>query len=254
MRKVVYFDESSAIDLIDIIKKGRSQEIIENIISKANELEAKGGFGTGILNLLTTGFTGGIKGGFSRDKESIVSITITNTILTSFLELINAEEEKKKEVLTLSIIKTKLIEIVPESATFIKVVAPFTKIFKEVEEVKNEAMTGYENINFHAMDDVLANAKGYYELIATSEDDKKYIVRFNLEGFRNNYRIQDLQRMNLTLYGVKVGNMNMEMLNFKNELSLEQTKNQNLGFSGLNNSTNPEGILDIVDVIFAGVE
>lgn len=252
MRKVIYFDESSALDLIDIVNKGRSQKIIEDIVEKAKGLEAKGGLGTGILDLLTTGFTGGFKGGLSRNKESIVSITITNTILTSFLELIN---KKNKENIELSIINTKSIEIIPESATYIKVIAPFAKIFKEVNEIQNSEITGYENIDFHSMDDVLANAKGYYELVATNQSNEKFIVRFNLDGFRNNYRIQDLQRMNLTLYGVIVGSTNIEMLNFKNELDTEPTKQFNLGFSAFDNPDNPqEGTLNIVDVIFAGVK
>ncbi|MDC7738937.1 DUF6414 family protein [Bacillus sp. FF-1] len=39
---------------------------------------------------------------------------------------------------------------------------------------------------------MLESAKGYYKLVV-------------VDGFRNNYRLQDLQLITLTLYGVKVG-------------------------------------------------
>lgn len=253
MRKVIYFDESSALDLIDIKNNGRSQEIMEKIVKNANDLKIEGGFGTGILDLLTTGVTGGIKGAFSRNKESIMAINITNTILTSFLDILNAKK-KKNEPDELLKIQTKSIEIIPESATYIKVIAPFTKIFKEITEASPEIPTEYENIDFHAMDDVLANAKGYYELVATDNDNKKYIVRFNLEGFRNNYRIQDLQRMRLTLYGIVVGNSDVDILNFQNELDFKSGSNEDLGFDPLADPINSENYLDIIDIILAGVE
>jgi len=253
MRKVIYFDESSALDLIDIKNNGRSQEIMEKIVKNANNLKIEGGFGTGLLDLLTTGVTGGIKGAFSRNKESIMAINITNTILTSFLEILNGKK-KKNEPDELLKIQTKSIEIIPESATYIKVIAPFTKIFKEITEITPEMSTDYENIDFHAMDDVLANAKGYYELVATDNDNKKYIVRFNLEGFRNNYRIQDLQRMRLTLYGVVVGNSDVDILNFQNELDFKSANNEDLGFDPLADPIESENYFDIIDIILAGVE
>lgn len=255
MRKVIYFDESSALDLVDIKNNGRSQEIMEKIVKNANNLKIEGGIGTGLLDLLTTGVTGGFKGAFSRNKESIMAINITNTILTSFLEILNTEKKKKKnESDELLKIQTKSIEIIPESATYIKVIAPFAKIFKEVAELPTQQSTGYENIDFHAMDEVLANAKGYYELVATDINNKKYIVRFNLEGFRNNYRIQDLQRMRLTLYGVVVGNSDVDILNFQNELDFKSGSSEDLGFDPLADPIESENYLDIIDIILAGVE
>ncbi|MFJ5767293.1 DUF6414 family protein [Lysinibacillus sp. NPDC093210] len=256
MRKVIYFDESSALDLIDIKKEGRSQEIIQDIVTKAKGFDLNGGFGTGLLNLLTTGSTGGIKGGVSRNKESIVSINITNTILTSFLELVDKKDKKARkdgEQDLLCTLRTQQIEILPESATYIKVIAPFAKIFKEINGDVIPNMNEYENIDFHSMDDVLANAKGYYELLATDIKNKKCIVRFNLEGFRNNYRIQDLQKMNLILYGVNVGKTSLEMMDFKNELTAEGSNPTELGFSAFD-VDNSDGVLEIVDIIFAGVE
>lgn len=54
------------------------------------------------------------------------------------------------------------------------------------------------------MNQGIRNTKGYYELIGTkekNEDDSnrkvvdKRIFRFNIDSFKNNYRIQDLRKM-----------------------------------------------------------
>ncbi|WP_413363745.1 DUF6414 family protein [Lysinibacillus sp. 3P01SB] len=252
MKKIIYFDESSALDLIDIKNEGRSNKLIDTIVSKAGKFGVEGAIGTGWLDNLTTGFTGGIKAGFSRKKTSIIQTNITNTILTSFLEIIKNPEGKEKEI-QLKKIKTKNIYIFKESAAYIKSIAPFIKILKE-DKIDNKDL---ESIHFHEMDAILELAKGYYELLSIDNEDKKTIVRFNLEGFRNNYRLQDLQKMELVLYGVVVGKAREASLSFINEIEPEEKQKKNdKGFDAFADTkeSDEDDLLEIIDIILAGVE
>lgn len=58
MKKVIYFDESSALDLIDIKNEGRSNQLIDTIVNKAGKFAIEGSIGTGWLDNLTAGITG----------------------------------------------------------------------------------------------------------------------------------------------------------------------------------------------------
>nr|WP_088326078.1 DUF6414 family protein [Bacillus cereus] len=260
MRKIIYFDEASALDLIDIKNKGRSEEILQSMVDKASKFAGEGAFGTGWLDNLTTGITGSIKAGLSRNKRNIIFTNITNTILTSFLELLNNPKPKKRdEEIQLERIKVENLSIPMESATYLKSITPFIKILKE-DFGKNTLQNDIENFNFHKMDEILESAKGYYELVAVDENSKRTIVRFNLEGFRNNYRLQDLQLMSLTLYGVKVGEATEASLNFMHEIQPKKDGNsEGLGFDAFENEKNEEpssekDSVDIIDIILAGVE
>lgn len=256
MKKVIYFDESSAIDLIDIKNEGRANEIIDRIVEKAGKFGTEGALGTGWLDNLTSGVTGKITTGFSRKKSNIVQTNITNTILTSFIKVINEPTEKDKEI-KLYKISTKYIYILKESAAYIKAIAPFIKILKE----DNTILKGnqdIDNLNIYYMDEILEDAKGYYELISIDINNVKTIVRFNLDGFRNNYRLQDLQKMNLTLYGVPVGKTTEESLRFEMEIDSEQKLSMSQesfdAYQDLKSEEKNEDMLEIIDIILAGIE
>ncbi|MGN4875746.1 DUF6414 family protein [Bacillus cereus group sp. MYBK120-1] len=260
MRKIIYFDEASALDLIDIKNKGRSEEILQSMVEKASKFGGEGAFGTGWLDNLTTGITGSLKAGLSRNKRNIIFTNITNTILTSFLELLyNPKPKKGDKEIQLETIKVNDLSILAESATYLKSITPFIKILKE-DFGKNTLQSDIENFNFYKMDEILESAKGYYELVAVDGDSKKSIVRFNLDGFRNNYRLQDLQLMSLTLYGVKVGEATEASLNFMYEIQPKKDVNsESLGFDAFENEKNEKPSsekdnLDIIDIILAGVE
>ncbi|MGE7811269.1 DUF6414 family protein [Lysinibacillus capsici] len=256
MKKVVYFDESSALDLIDIKNEGRAEKIIDSIVEKAGKFGTEGAYGTGWLDNLTTGLTGKFSAGISRKRSNIVQTNITNTILTSFINVINEPTEKDKEI-ELSKITTKHIYILEGSAAYMKAIAPFIKILKE----DNMILKGNEDINsfdIYNIDETLEDAKGYYELIAIDINNVKTIVRFNLDGFRNNYRLQDLQKMNLTLYGVPVGKTKEESLRFEWEIDSEKklpiSSESFDAYSDLKSEEKVEDTLEIIDIILAGIE
>ncbi|TJZ32235.1 hypothetical protein FA002_23960 [Priestia megaterium] len=262
MKKVIYFDESSALDILDIKNSGRSEEIMETMVKKANKFSLDGKIGTGVLDFLNLGPSINSKGGVSRNKSNILTTNLTNTILTSFLSLI---ENKESKSYGLEELKDYKLTILPDSAAFIKSIAPFIKVFKSSEEISEPSDPfSMNNIDLQSFDEVLLNAKGYYELVAINNEDAKKIVRFNLDGFRNNYKLHDLQKMNLTLYGVEVGNCLEENLSFDKEVgginyNSKEDEETSLGYNPHDEketkdecSENEE--LVIIDIILAGVK
>lgn len=263
MKKVIYFDESSALDILDIKNNGRSEKIMETMVQKANKLSLDGKIGTGILDFFNIGVSANAKGDFSRNKSNILTTNITNTILTNFLSLL--EDEESSDYGLEELVNYKLT-ILPDSAAFIKSITPFIKIFKSSEEFTEPSeQDSLNNIDLQAIDEVLLSAKGYYELLAVDNENNKKVVRFNLDGFRNNYKLNDLQKMSLTLYGIQVGTCLEENLSFEKELvgssnNPTEESSLSLGYDPHNESelrdsmqsTNNE--LEIIDILLAGIK
>ncbi|MCM3576433.1 DUF6414 family protein [Mesobacillus subterraneus] len=260
MLKVVYFDEASALDTLDQLNSGRLQEITKEMVNKANELsssmDVEGKAGTGLFSIFKIGFGMDAKGQFSRKGSNILTTTITNTILTSFSKLL----KEKKQKGTFEELQGYKLSIVPETFTFLKTLTPFIKVYSNSadtivvnpEQGNNDPLSE-NNLDYSLFDDVIANAKGYYELLATRGTEHK-IVRFNLDGLRNNYKLTDLQKMNLVIYGIKVGQCTLESLNYKYEIGGEiPISEENTGFDALRGNE-PKDELDIIDVILAGIK
>jgi len=261
MLKVIYFDESSALDSLDQAHSGRIQEITKDMVDKANELSGGAEFEAKAKTSLFSFFKlgGGIdtKGQFSRKGTNILTTTLTNTILTSFTELLDTDFVDSKRFVTLEQYKLK---IVPDSFTFLKTITPFIKVYTNQADVVVQSDSGNandsQNFDFSLFDEVLENAKGYYELLAVKGDDRK-VVRFNLDGLRNNYRLTDLQKMDLTIYGIKVGTCTEGELNFTEEIGEGSSEETSSGFDAFEkekeDTKNSEVKLDIIDVILAGI-
>lgn len=48
------------------------------------------------------------------------------------------------------------------------------------------------------------------------------IFRFNIKSFKNNYKATDLQKMDISIYAIKVGKSSIEKLNIDNEFEIEE--------------------------------
>jgi hypothetical protein len=111
------------------------------------------------------------------------------------------------------------------------------------------------NIDISKLDEAFTSGKGYYELIAENTTEgilKKYIFRFNIVSFRNNYSIADLSKMDLNYYAVKVGKSEEEMLDISKEFNFEQ-KSISSAFDIVEDQNN-SNMLDVYDVILAVVD
>lgn len=260
MLKVIYFDESSALDSLDQNNKGRIEKITKEMIDKANELsgkvEGQAKASTGLLSFFKLGFGVDAKGQYSRKGSNILTTTLTNTILTGFIDIMEKNEEKRFVIL-----QDYKLKIVPDSFTFIKTMTPFIKVYSSqisaVGQSEQEGQTDSfnpQNIDFSLLDEVLLNAKGYYELLAVKGNERK-IVRFNLDGLRNNYKLTDLQKMNLTLCGIKVGSCTEESLHFANEIGNDMHTEGDTGFNAFeDDQARSNGELEIIDIILAGIK
>lgn len=202
--------------MLDMHHDGRTEKLIKDIIDKSKNMgfQADGGGTASFLQFFKLGASA--HAGASRDSNNVVTKNITNTILTDFIDLI-----AKGKFSSLKEIKDYKLFIENNSAAFLKSISPFIKLL-------NSTITnpGEIELDPQKFDDVLLEAKGYYELLGTyhgdnSEKDTQLICRFNLDGLRNNYKLQDLQRMNMILYGIEVGTASATDLSFENDFSMD---------------------------------
>jgi hypothetical protein len=118
---------------------------------------------------------------------------------------------------------------------------------------------GEFKLSIDKMESALKNAKGYYEFIGT-RGRSQVILRFNINALKNNYKINDLLKMNLSIYAIKVGTTSLDKLNINKELDIDVTPIV---------KDNPEYVdedilevsdelknknLDVYDVLLAGIE
>lgn len=234
--KVVYFDEDSAMEYVDMKKEGRyifNEEYLDEYNNnKSNENAAKLGLSGKFLNIL--GIAGGEAGastevhlGFSKSNNRLVSSTISSTILTDFLKEVTASN---RDIVEISDVNFNLPN---NSFAYLKAVAPVLSMFSE-EYIKQ--FDDLKGVDVLSIEKVLDLTKGYFEFMAIKEG-KDVILRLNTTALKNNYKLGDLLHMNLTFYAVKVGKLSKENIKIENYIG------------NLDNDTvqHPEESLDIIE-------
>ena len=242
MIKIVYFDEESTSDLLDIAAGGKESSSRESSKERAAAIEAEAGAKAAAkFNWLP--FFGGsteasVAASSSTVGHSILNKTLSNTILTDYLNKVN----KLKGIHRMADLTVSAYE---GSAAYMKMYTPYLAMLK-MDEMP---------VNLAELDNALLSAKGYYELIGQSADGSKCILRLNIRAFRNNYGLVDLGRMRLVFHGIQVGEATESSLTMQAEIAPES---ESALLTGLNvvdgTSTEPSALLDVYDVILAGVE
>ncbi|MFS0688765.1 DUF6414 family protein [Sporosarcina sp. 179-K 8C2 HS] len=236
----------------------RTIELVNEVSGGANA-DAKASAEAGkqsALKLLVekaTGLTGnvqaslGASGGFH--GERIAKTIIENTLLYDFLD--SVEFRKRKPLL--DIVDGFKLSVDKESMTYYAMIAPITQMMdghQRIDDVSNITMT------VSKMNEGIRGTKGYYELIGEKADITR-VFRFNIDSFKNNYRIQDLRRMNLTLYSIHVGETKLADLKFETEFELNAQKNE-IEFNGFHGEEPKleisDKVIPVFDVILAGVK
>lgn len=267
MLKVVYFDEGSAMDLISIKNGGNliEQTIKEKKSGNTSKGEIRAGVSAGkgirkLLDIFLVDIDGEVKfdGSLFREKAKIIESSLSNTLLTDFIELVNRQRKKEKEVEKLENYK---IEVVEDSIAYYQRISPYLILT----EGKVDLDQGI-NININKLHDTLKTGKGYYELLATNYtkgSSKEVIIRFNNSVFRNNYSVSDLDQMELVFYGVKVGRLDKKLLNFQHQMDAYSNNKKDIdvaeelkkGFQPDREDRDENGTnLEVYDIILAGVE
>lgn len=190
--KIVYFDEESASDFLDISAGGKAIFTREKIRERSTNKHAK--FGVGVVpkyNSGVSGVSGDMNVGFDSSSlaKTIINKKISNTILTDYLKEASVDSRIKE-------LKDFDVTAPEGSMAYIKMFAPYMTMINKINEVP---------LDLTKTDDVLSSVKGYYELVGEDPEGKKYVFRFNLKAFRNNYGLADLERMVLVFHGVRVG-------------------------------------------------
>ena len=240
--KVVYFDEESASDYLDISAGGKTASTSEDVKERINEVhgDVEAGLIAKFSWLPFFGTSGELStgAGASAAGKSILSKTLSNTILTDYLIKSNSDPR---------VIQLRDLRVTaPEgSMAYMKMFTPYMVLLK-LDDVP---------FDLTRMDEVLAGAKGYYELLGETKDGSKRVLRFNLKAFRNNYGLTDLGRMRLVFHGVLVGQTSEQTLSIEAEMS-GGTGNATVTAVALVDGVDTESddLLDVYDVILAGVE
>lgn len=251
MVKVVYFDEQSASDYLDITAGGAAATTSEDIKKRTADTHAK--VDTKVAAKLSwlpfIGVSGEVGTGieYSGVGQSILSKTLSNTILTDYLGAIVGDDRIQR-------LDGFTVRAPEGSMAAAKMYTPYMTIMK-VEDVP---------IDFAKIDEALERAKGYYELLATKADDPtdRRVLRFNIRAFRNNYGLSDLGRMRLVFHAILVGETTEEGLTMDGEMStgdLSATSAQLPKPGDLLDGTAAEAKastpkLEVYDVVLAGVE
>lgn len=263
--KIVYFDEGSALDYLESKHGGRydkvSSDIIKRVKKIAGEVGGEASTDPKILSFVVEslfGLKGKIAGSasYNRTGDNKVSETLSSTVLSNFIKDVtnNKKELQIDSTQKFGIFEKARLSFVPNSVTFLKIISPMLKVIKE-ESLGNEMP-----IQLGALDQIFNDAKGYYELISIDEQPKK-VFRFNFNALRNNYRLNDLTKMNLTIIGIKVGECTAAELEWESEFEEKKAKDHYSAFEEIVNKEenhncdtgNDENMLSIYDVILAGV-
>lgn len=150
--KVVYFDELSATDYIDISDGGKTDYSSEEIKKRMTELTGKASVNL-FAKLSWLPFFGGEgdlggKADISRLGQNLITKTVSNTVLTDYLQKVHDDSRIEQ-------FRGYSLSAHPNSLAYYKMYTPYTII------VKPEGI----GIDLSMLDEALERAKGYYELI-----------------------------------------------------------------------------------------
>lgn len=260
--KIVYFDEESITDYIQIVNNGeleKTSELLSDTVNNAKgttSINGKIGMSGLIKALLGNELSASAnaEADASYTNERMVKTIVKNTILSDFISVIT-----KGEVQAISKFSGYKIDAPKDSFAYVALISPYFGMLKGA-----NIPAGEFNISTEKLDNTIKSAKGYYEFLGIKEGDNEeensIIFRFNMKSFRNNYKPTDLLKMNLSIYAIKVGESTKDMLNFSSEFNINNTIVDNPSYEEVTTNTHEnerndiEQKLDVYDVLLAGVE
>ena len=243
MIKVVYFDDQSATDYLYIYDGGKKIQTSDKVKEKSGEIANKTSAGI-FAKLSWLPFLGGeasteIDVNLDYKNNSLIKTTLSNTILTDFLEKI---EDDSKRIIKFTGYEVKAYK---NSIAFFKMFTQYLIM------TSSNIKTNEISFDISKMDEAFKSGKGYYELLATHKN-KSCVFRFNIEAFRYNYSIADLTKMDLVYYGVKVGKVDISMLDISNEFNGEKSTTITSAYD-IEEKKQNQNKVDVYDIMLAGV-
>ena len=264
--KIVYFDEESITDYVQIVAGGELTNTMELLSSQdlKEEQSARINGKTGISGVFKAllgweaAATGEIAGGISFNNNRMARNIVKNTILTDFLKTLEESSDLKKGVSklpqgTIKKFKGYKIKVEKDSLSYMVMLSPYLSMLKNESSIS----AGQFDIAIDKLDNTLKKAKGYYEFLGI-KGNSKIILRFNINSFKNGYTISDLLKMDLSIYAIKVGRTSIDNLNISKELGVEIEMPSKENPSYEDNLESEVAFigkeLNVFDVLLAGVE
>ncbi|MCF6165778.1 hypothetical protein LROSL1_0278 [Furfurilactobacillus rossiae] len=255
-KKLVYFDEQAALDILEMFDNGSTTEMIKTVtekIAKAS-VSADAKVGVGILQSFKLRLSGNAKAGITNLVESQVKSTILSNFLTKYAD--------HKSEFGLTDVKSINLTLTESSAAYFRTLGRYMKMVKNFEgidaDITPEEIKSLKSVDFSDFDVVMDEATGYYQFIGEDlENNTKAIYRFNFEGIRNNYKLTDLTLMNLRVIGVKVGQVESLNIDLGDDV-LIKTSDEEYGGQDIfdeqeDKLKNGDVKYDVIDVLISGV-
>lgn len=259
--KLVYFDEVSIEDYLKVRFGGkRSHEISDSgktstDIDAGSELSGQAGGKTKATGglLIGAGIAATVQRLTSRQKNTLLK----NTPLTDYLNSSLKDSD-------ISMFSGYDVAPYNQSLTHLKMMAPYVSIIdgKIPIDGPNDMY-----LDLKSFDKSLSGARGYFEMVASKNGERRIILRFSSEAFYNNYSLYDITKMDLVFHAIRVGaskELDLSLTDEINKITGMGEEKASIPYDGFtrhnqrtesdNGQQSPQSNdLDVYDVVFAGV-
>lgn len=242
MMKVVYFDETAATDYITIQNGGQidwstteNKERLAKIIAEI-DVQAKGGFN--LFSFIKSSLSGNANVNLDTNTSKLIKSTVTNTLLTDYISMASKDKNIRQ-------FHNDGVYAPKNSISMYRMYSSYLNIVP-----KEQIPIGLEGLN-----NALLGERGYYQMLLNSEKEPSCVLRFNINAFKNDYSLADLSKMNLSYFGVKVGQCTKEQLSLEKEFEINTSTNTPDVKKIVTGDTSKSFIqyLDVYDIVLAGV-
>lgn len=245
--KIVYLDEQAVFDFLELHQNGIQSDIIKRVSENMVEVDAEGKVGMSLF----TRFKIGLSGNASYQRSGVVESQITSTLLSNFKKFAtNKKGSSKVERLD----NVKLF-IEKDSPAFYRNITPVLDMISDITKmnsITDDDKNNFKGIEIKNIERTLDRLSGYYEIKGISSESNESVFRFNISGLRNNYTLSDLTKMDVKLYGIKVGEVDSIDLSFNTMIDRLSNQRQSQLGADFDEEQNNEKI-PIYDVLVAGV-
>lgn len=107
-------------------------------------------------------------------------------------------------------------------------------------------------IDVTKIEEAIEKGRGYYDFIA-DHNGKEIVLRFNRTAFRNSYTMSDLPKMQLTYYGIHVGQIDKSDLQVQKEFEFGNSSVSSRVNYTERSTQSGSALLDVYDIVLAGV-
>ncbi len=266
--KIIYFDEMFVSDFMQIIAGGELKKTTEFISEVNSEIEGKASMEAGIgteqsgLSKVFSFLSGGkinvdvgTDASALRKSERLAKNILENTLLADFIALLEADKRRTKNKRCTGIKVFPKLTIRPEknSFSYMMLIAPYMSMING--QLPLQINDGQDiQIDITKIEEAIEKGRGYYDFIAIYEN-KEIVLRFNRTSFRNSYTMSDLPKMQLTYYGIHVGQIDKSDLQVQKEFEFgTSTVSLRANYAERTISNGDSSAkLDVYDIVLAGV-